>query len=280
MLEREEYVEQAHFFRTVAERIRENMPLQDLLAQVREEVLTTTRLPLALSFLLDELRHAGAVHTAMARLPHYFTPYQTFIMRMAESDRGRFDYAIALDVLRHLAAYLAQGATSQGLFLFQFETLCRNRLRYDHGLTAIAADPQFDAAWRDWILSVRRRLGMVDLADMIYVRSEHYRQRHEADPDREQQSLPPVLFGEKEGRIALANRRKDPLYLFAALQRHLGYPEIPRRRPVVDQTQVVPQLLRRLDQLEARLKLLEDDQRGGFDLTQFYAPPDEGKPND
>lgn len=280
MLEREEYVEQAHFFRTVAERIRENMPLQDLLAQVREEVLTTTRLPLALSFLLDELRHAGAVHTAMARLPHYFTPYQTFIMRMAESDRGRFDYAIALDVLRHLATYLAQGATSQGLFLFQFETLCRNRLRYDHGLTAIAADPQYDAAWRDWILSVRRRLGMVDLADMIYVRSEHYRQRHEADPDREQQSLPPVLFGEKEGRIALANRRKDPLYLFAALQRHLGYPEIPRRRPVVDQAQVVPQLLRRLDQLEARLKLLEDDQRGGFDLTQFYAPPDEGKPSD
>ena len=275
MLEREEYVEQAHFFRTAAERIQENVPLQDLLVQVREEILATTRLPLAVGFLLGELKHAGAIHTAMARLPHYFTPFQTFVMRMAENDRGRFDYHVGLEVLRHEAQYRADGATSQGLFLYQFETLSRNRLRYDHGLAAIAGDPQFDASWRDWILSVRRRLGMVDLADMIYVRSENYRTRHESDPDRADQPLPPVLFGDKEGRIALANRRKDPLYLFAALQRHLGYPPVPRRRPVSDHVQLLPQLLRRLDQLEARLKLVEDDQRGGFDLSQFYTPPEE-----
>ena len=42
--------------------------------------------------------------------------------------------------------------------------------------------------------------------------------------------LPP-LFGEKEGKIARASRGRDPLYLFAALQRQLGYPEVPRARP-------------------------------------------------
>ena len=42
-----------------------------------------------------------------------------------------------------------------------------------------------------------------------------------------------MLFGEKEGRIAMANRRKDPLYLFSALQRHLGYPSVPR--PIKDE---------------------------------------------
>jgi hypothetical protein len=273
MLDREEYVEQAHFFRTLAERILENLPLQDLLAQLREELLATTRLPLAVGFLLDELKHAGTIHSAMARLPHYFTPFQTFVMRMAENDRGRFDYSTAIEVLRFEAQYKADNATPQGLFLFQFETLSRNRLRYDHGLAAIADDPRFDAAWREWILSVRRRLGMVDVADLIYVRSEHYRQRHESDPDKSDRPLPPVLFGEKEGRIALANRRKDPLYLFAALQRHLGYPTVPRRRPVSDQGQMIANLIRKIDQLEMRVKLMEDDQRGGFDLTQFYQPP-------
>ena len=34
------------------------------------------------------------------------------------------------------------------------------------------------------------------------------------------------LFGEKEGKIAKASRGRDPLYLFAALQRQLGYPEV------------------------------------------------------
>ena len=44
----------------------------------------------------------------------------------------------------------------------------------------------------------------------------------------------PALFGEKEGKIAKANRGRDPLYLFAALQRQLGYPEVPRPRPRPD----------------------------------------------
>ncbi|MBV8229748.1 MAG: hypothetical protein JO329_07180, partial [Planctomycetaceae bacterium] len=42
----------------------------------------------------------------------------------------------------------------------------------------------------------------------------------------------PILFSEEEGKISRANRGRDPLHLFAALGRQLGYPEVPRpRRP-------------------------------------------------
>ena len=57
LLDREEYIEQAHFFRALGERLPQNMPLQELLAQLRDEVLSTTKLPLALDFLLGELKH-------------------------------------------------------------------------------------------------------------------------------------------------------------------------------------------------------------------------------
>jgi hypothetical protein len=82
-----------------------------------------------------------------------------------------------------------------------------------------------------------------------------------------------VLFGSREGKISLANRRKDPLMLFAALQRQLGYPVVPRQKPVDETVDLVPQLLRRLERLEGRLKLVEDEQRGGIDISEFYQPP-------
>ena len=78
------------------------------------------------------------------------------------------------------------------------------------------------------------------------------------------------MFGEKEGKIAFANRNKDPLYLFAALQRHLSYPAIPRPKPTDRSHELIPQLVRRIERLEARLKLFEAEQREGIDITQFY----------
>ena len=59
LLPREEYVEQAHFFTVLAERMAENTPAQEVLDAVREEVLATTKLPMAIDFLLAELRHQG-----------------------------------------------------------------------------------------------------------------------------------------------------------------------------------------------------------------------------
>jgi hypothetical protein len=200
----------------------------------------------------------------MARLPHYFTPFQSYVVGEAEKAEGRFDFRVALEILEREAEYRAQGASPQGIFLYQFETLCRNRLGYDRGLDAVAADTIFNADWREWILTVRRQIGLIDFADMIYVRSELYRKTR-------QRAEKPMLFGEKEGRIAAANRRKDPLYLFSALQRHLGYPSVPRPRPEDTERYILPALERHVDRLETRVKLLEEELRGGINLARFYS---------
>lgn len=273
MLDREEYIEQAYFFRTLGERMRQGLATQDLLGSIQEEILATTKLPLALSFLAGELRHQGVFHEGMAKISHYFAPFQTFVVAEAESERGKFDLSVALKILEREAQYRAEGGTPQGIFLYQFESICRNRLGYDRGLKAIAEDPVFDEAWREWILTVRRQVGIVDFADMIYVRSGQYaRDRSRNNPEADAPEKP-ALFGDKEGKIALANRQKDPLLLFAALHRQLGYPEVPKLEPIDQTPLILPSLLRRVERLETRMKLVEEEQKGGIDLTKFYRPP-------
>jgi hypothetical protein len=99
----------------------------------------------------------------------------------------------------------------------------------------------------------------------LYVRDQQRQDPAYAPP------LPP-LFGEKEGKIAKANRGRDPLYLFAALQRQLGYPEVPRPRPRYDTAALIGTLQARLRDLETRLKLVESEVRGQVDLSQFGKP--------
>jgi hypothetical protein len=279
MLDREEYIEQAHLFRTLGERLADNVPMQELMDHVKQEILSTTRLPMAIDFLLTELRHIGMMSSAMERLPHYFTPFQTYVMQEAESERGRFDLRIAVAILRHEADYRSKGPIPQAMFMYQFECLCRNRLKYDPGLAAIAGDPIYDANWQEWIRELRHRIGMVDFADMIYVRSQ-FNIVHRTRPG-EEPPVPekPILFSEKEGKIAWANRRKDPLYLFAALQRHLGYPAVPRPKRPDESRNLLPLLNLRVEKLESRLKLLEEEGRkGGIDLTKLYGKPDQPLP--
>jgi hypothetical protein len=270
LLDREEYVEQAYFFQTIRERMQQSMSTQDLLVAARQEILATTQLPFAIDFMASELKLTGGFATAMARLPHYFTSFQTFVVSEAEKAEGRFDFRVALEILQSEASFRAQNPSCQGIFLFQFETICRNRLGYDRGLEAMAGDGIYNDDWRDWILTVRRQVGLIDFCDMIYVRSDLYRKdRGSAEK--------PILFGEKEGKIALANRRKDPLYLFAALQRHLGYPSIPRPKPEDTNRYLIPQMQQRMERMEMRIKLLEEEQRGGINLPRFYTPPPEEK---
>jgi hypothetical protein len=280
VLQREEYIEQAHLFRTLAERLADNVPMQEMLGLVKQEILSTTRLPLALDFLNAELKHTGQMSSAMARLPHYFTPFQTYVMREAESEQGRFDLRIAIDILRYEAEYRSKTPVPQAMFMYQFECLCRNRLKYDPGLAAVAEDPIYDDAWREWIRELRLRIGMVDFADMIYVRSQ-FNIVHRTKPN-EEPPIPekPVLFGEKEGKIAWANRRRDPLYLFAALQRHLSYPAVPRPKRADPNANLLPFLNLRVERIESRLKLLEDEtKKKGIDITKFYGRPDAPLPN-
>ena len=273
-----EAVEQGYLFELLRTRHAEQVPMQELLAQVRYELLTTTKLPMAVDYLLTELRHSGLMAPAMRQLKHYFTPFQAFLISMAEEETGRFLMLTALQILEGEAKYRATmvdgdvgktKATAQGMFFYHFEAICRNRLPYDEGLTAASFDPIYDKSWAKWILSLRAELGLVDLADLILIASDEYAQRLEQagrDPDEKG----PYLFGIKEGRIAMGNRGKDPLYLFSAMQRHLGYPAVPKLEKRDDTNEIIPQMARRIERLESRIKLLEEEARGGVDITKFY----------
>ena len=100
---REEYIEQEYFFRVYRERLQDNMPSQEILKTVHEEILSTTRLPMAIDFLRAEILHSGRISEAMARLPHYFAPFQTFVISRAEDDVSRFDQITALEILEREA---------------------------------------------------------------------------------------------------------------------------------------------------------------------------------
>ena len=276
LLDREEYVEQAYFFRAYRERLADGVPSQEILAQVREELLSNTRLPVALEVIEGELLLRGQLVDGMQHLGHYFTPFQIFVIGQSEDEKAKFDQVTALHVLEKEAEYRAEEPTPQGLFIYHFEAISRNHLGYDHGLEAVAADPIYSEEFRDWILRIRTELGTIDFADMIYVRSEQMvvdqrRQRGDADWEADY----PILFGAKEGRIAKANRSKDPLYMFAALQRQLHYPVVPRTQKARE-IELDPVLERRLVIIEKRLQLAEAELKGGVDLTEFYAKSDDG----
>jgi hypothetical protein len=272
VLEREEYIEQAYLFRVLRERMAgEGLAMQEVLEHVGQEVLATTRLPYAVQFLTAEVKHTGLLSSGFARLGHYFAPFQAFVVRCTEEEKLRFATETALLILQREAEYRAGNPTPSGLFVYQFETLCRNRLGYDGGLASMLSDPFYPPNWREFLEMVRQQVGLVDFAELVYLRSEQYvSERRRQEPGYEP-PLPPV-FGVKEGKIAGANRGKDPLYLFAALQRQLHYPEVPRSRPRDDLSAKLDVIQARLRELDARLKLAEGELRGQVDLSQFGKP--------
>jgi hypothetical protein len=274
VLEREEYIEQAYFFHSFRERLVDGLPAQEILARVGEELLSTTKLPLAISFVHSEMRVSGLMAPAMARIGHYFTAFQTHVVGQAEVAMSRFSMEQALLILEREAKYKADGPSLPGLFIFQFESLSRNRLGYTSGLAAMAQDPFYTEEWHDYINTLQTRLGDVDFADLIFVRSSYFvRERQKLNPD----FVPkyPALFGEREGKIARANRGRDPMFLFSALQRQLGYPEVPRpRRPDELEARVLL-LEQKIAQLENRLKLAESELNQDVDLSQVMVKPED-----
>ncbi|MDA7950992.1 MAG: hypothetical protein MPJ24_05830 [Pirellulaceae bacterium] len=270
MLPREEYVEQSHFFEQLGKYLNRNIAMQEALIHIRHELLATTKLPIAVDLLLAELKHGGSISPAMKRLSHYFSPFQIYVIAEAEEERGRFEFGIALEILHKEAQYRSGEISQMGLFFYEFEAICRNRLKYEKGLTAMAKDPTFPEEWQKWILLVRREVGLIELAELVYRESAFHEGRKAADTKDD--STEP-LFGEREGKIAKACRQKDPLHLFSALQRQLAYPTVPRPKPVDNKAEIITQLLRRLDRVEARVKLLEEEgQTGMIDLAKFYGP--------
>ena len=269
--DRDECIEQAYFFRVFRDRMAENMPAQEVLMRLHEELLSTTRLPMAVQFLATELKHSGLLASGFEKLPHYFTPFQAFMIRQSEEEKKKFPTSTALLFLEREAKFKADGFTTAGLFVYHFETIARNKLGYDEGLKASSEDPVFDTDWRDYIDLVRRQVGTFDFSDLLYLRSSQY----VADQRRSKPGYePPVpaLFAEKEGKIAKASRGRDPLFLFAALQRQLGYPEVPRSQATDGVWKQLRLLEVKVRELEARLKMAEGELRGNFDPTQFGKP--------
>jgi hypothetical protein len=279
VLDREEYIEQMYFFRTLRERMATNRAAQEILERLHEEILSTTRLPYAIQFLATELKHSGLLSSGFARLPHYFTPFQAFVMSRTEEEALRFSIDTGLLILEREASYRAGQPAPSGLFVYQFEVLSRNKLGYDEGLDAIALDPLYDENWRGYVELVRRQGGTIEFADLVYLRSESYVLEQRRDNPDYEPPVPP-LFGEREGKIARANRGRDPLYLFAALARQLGYPEVPRPKPRDDLAGKLETLQARYKELDTRLKLLEAEVKGQIDLSQFGKPELLDRPED
>ena len=276
---------------------------QELLKQVKFEILSSTKLPMAVDFMATEMLHRGTMGSAMSRLTHYFSPFQVYIITESEKEEGRFDFRVGLEILEALAKYYStleflpeysdlsaqiqtegipidltytegrslkspnQFITPQGIFLFEIEAISRNRLNYETGLSAMAEDPIFNVDFREWVRIVAHQLGFVDLAEMIYVRSQYYLDRGGDAAGKK------ILFGRKEGQIALANRRKDMGFLFSSLQRQLGYPPVPRTMFTESEETKRILLEHRMDLLETRLRLLEEEKAGGINLNNYYAKP-------
>ena len=279
ILDREEYIEQAYFFRVFRERLQDNVPSQEILQTIQEEILATTRLPMAIDFLRTEILHSGRISDAMHRLPHYFAPFQTYVIQRAEDDESRFEQIVALQILESEAAYRARSATPSGMFVYQFECIARNRLGYSDGLKAMAMDPLYSDDWTRWIVRLSSELGSKELAEVVYVASQHFLNRRTTQSSLKSaqtttNSVPTMLFGDQEGRIAKANIGRDPLFFFAALQRQLGYPAVPRSQKADDHQKLAPALEARFLKLEQRLKIVEMETKGGIDLKQFYKSPD------
>ncbi len=275
-LPREEYIEQEYFFRVYRERLEQNTPSQDILKTVHEEILATTRLPMAVDFMRAEILHAGKISDAMARLSHYFTAFQTFVVARAEDDVSKFEQLTALEILEREAKYRAGEPSRRGLFVYQFECVTRNRLGFADGLRAIADDPLYDERWRRWIRSLHNQLGVAELSELVYRASENFRTRRKSQQTAAQKSdeektsdESEALFGEQDGRIAKANIGRDPLYFFSALQRQLNYPQVPLSKKLLDE-RLSPFLEARLSKIEQRLKIAEMELKGGIDLTRFY----------
>lgn len=278
LLDREEYVEQEYFFRVYRERLLEGVPSQEILQTIHEEILATTRLPMAIDFMRTEILHSGRICSAMERLGHYFTPFQTFVMTRCEDDESRFEQLTALQILELEARYRANDPRPAGLFVYQLECVARNRLGYTDGLRAIAEDPLYPEDWRRWILRMRSDLGTLELGDLIYRVSDHADARPRSlrpAAGKADDATSSALFGEQEGRIARANIGRDPLYLFAALQRHLGYPSVPRLKAAESEQKLPGFLEMRLQKIEQKLKVMEMETRGGIDLSRFYRKSDQ-----
>ena len=249
-------------------------PSQEILARVGEELLSTTKLPLAVSFLHTEIKGSGLMAPAMARIGHYFTAFQTHVIGQAEIAMSRFSMEQALLILEREAKYKADGPSLAGLFIFQFESLSRNRLGYTRGLAAMAQDPFYTEDWSDYILTLQTRLGDVDFADLIFVRSDYFVQRAtEAQPRVRAQVSRPLRRAGGEDRPGQPRPRPDVPLLGTPAPAWLSRSPAPRRPDELEARVLL--LEQKIAQLENRLKVAESELNQDVDLSQVMVKPED-----
>jgi hypothetical protein len=85
-LEREEYASNRNtFFGFIASDCWKAFLLQEILQTIHEELLATTRLPMAIDFLRAEILHHGRIRRARwLELAHYFAPFQAFVIHSCQ----------------------------------------------------------------------------------------------------------------------------------------------------------------------------------------------------
>ena len=142
VLEREEYVEQAYFFRTFPRTGRRQPAFAGSAGHARpgdpDDDPPASRRPVPGDG--DQAqRPAGHGLRALARTTSIRFRRSSFARPKTRS--CRFSMDTALLVLEREATYRASNPTRPGLFVYQFETICRNRLGYWDGLTAMSEDP-------------------------------------------------------------------------------------------------------------------------------------------
>ena len=273
VLDRDEYVEQAYFFRVFRERLADNLPAQDILTRVHEELLSSTRLPYAVQFLVAELKHSGLLANGFcetAALLHSVPGVRR--SGRPRTRRSGFRCRRPCSSWNARRSSRPRSPTKPGLFIYQFETIARNRLGYLDGTAAVAADPIYDADWRAFIGGLPRQVGDIDFADLVYLRSELYRAgaaaresvlravaaaavRREGGEDRQ---------GEPQPRPAVSLRRAPATTRVSRSATLLRSATTARSK--------WEKLETKLRELETRLKLAEGELRGNVDLSQFGKP--------
>jgi len=232
--------------------------------------LSLTRLPLAIQFLATELKHTGLLSSGFARLPHYFAPFQAFVIRQSEEEKRRFALETALLILGAGKRNIARASRRRPASSFtSFEVLSRNRLGYDQGLQAMQADPFYAEAWQKYVEMVRRHVGVVDFADLVYLRSQFY--------VLEQQPAGPPTMSRRWSHCSARRRARSPKRIAAGTlciclppcSAKLGYPEVPKPQPRDDPGEQSRKPSPPSRELEMRASCSRRSNEGQVDLSPF-----------
>ena len=212
--------------------------------------------------------------SAMTRLGHYFHPFQTYVIAEAESERGRFDLRIALQLLQPEADYRPEGADATGIVPVPVRIAVPQspEIRYGPDGRSPAIPSTTSHGEHGFSGADGRSAWSISPTWSTFGASIFSRGGSNSRRKRIAGIRTPILFGEKEGKIAFANRQRDPLYLFSALQRHLGYPAVPRLEGIEEPDETCKASPAGLNGPNCGCKLLEEEQRGGIDLNKLYGP--------